>query len=161
MKLELFIYKLLDCTFSTLKTILLYKNKKLLSAILNSMATFVYLTMMVKLVKDNSLTSVFIITFATFIGTYFPALLLEKLEKDKVWIFNITPDTNERGKLFADIIRENNLPILTYKGFNDKKEPVLCSKVFSETKANSELIKNLIPDGFKYHIIEVKSVKED
>lgn len=158
--MELFLYKLLDCTFSTLKTILLYKNRKFLSAILNSMATFVYLTMMVKLVKDNNLVSVLLITLATFIGTYFPALLLERLEGDKVWIFNITPDTNENGKVFADKIRENNLPILTYKGFNDNKEPVLCSKVFSETKATSKLIESLIPDNFKYHILEVKATKD-
>ena len=102
----------------------------------------------------------FIVALATTIGSLISFYISKKFEKDQVWIFDITPDTNENGKEFADNIRENNMPIMTYIGFGTSKEKVLCSKIYSHSKEHSKLIQELIPNDFTYHISEVKNYIE-
>jgi hypothetical protein len=156
--MEVFFLKIMDCALSTIKSVFLYKNKNFLSSIFNALSTFFYMSMIVKMTKANDSLTIFIICLATFIGSYLPTFLLDKLEKDKVYIFVVTPDTNENGKEFADMIRENNIPIFTFKGYNENLEQVLCCKIFSESKKQSTLIENMIPEGFKYHVLETKNV---
>lgn len=132
-------------------------SKGLLSSIASGVSAFFYFTMMVKLIKVNSTSGIIIISFATFLGTYIPMAIAEKMEKEKVYVFNITPDTNENGKDFADQIREANIPVLTYKGYNKSMELVLCCKIFSQSKDQSKLIENMIPENFKYHVIETQN----
>ena len=155
--MELFILKLLDSLLGTAKSIYLVKNKEILAAIAGTISTYFYLTMMVKLVKVSGNSGIIIICVASFMGTYFPILFSKMIEKQKVYVYNITPDTNENGKKFADDIRENNIPVLTYKGFSKEREQVLCCKIFSENKKQSSIISKMIPSGFKYYVSETKS----
>lgn len=155
--MELFFLKLFDVILGTVKGIFMHRNKVLLSALASSIATYFYLSMMVKLVKVNSFSGMILICLATFLGTYIPMIIAQRVEKDKVYVFNVTPDTNENGKAFADLIRENNIPILTYKGYNKSMELVLCCEIFSKSREQSKSIEEMIPDGFKYHVIETKN----
>ena len=102
----------------------------------------------------------FIVALATTIGSLISFFISKKFEKDQVWIFDIIPDTSENGKDFADNIRDNNVPIMTYVGFGIDKEKILCSKIYSHSKEHSRLIQELIPVNFTYHISEVKNYIE-
>lgn len=115
--------------------------------------------MIVKLSKSDSIMGIFLICLATFLGSYLPTKFIDKWEGDKVFIFEISPNTNKNGKEFADLIRDQNLAIVTYKVYNDQKEQVLCSKVYSQSKQESKLIESLIPSSFKYSIMEVRDSK--
>lgn len=157
--MDLFFLKLLDCILSTLKSIYLYKNKNFISALFNTIATGFYMLMIVKLSKSDSPIGILLICLATFLGSYIPAKFIDKTEKDKVFIFDVFPCDNQSGKDFADTIRSSNLAIVTYKGYSDNKELVLCSKVYSQSKEHSKLIESLIPNTFKYHVVEVKNSK--
>lgn len=156
--MELFFLKILDCMLGTAKGIFMNKNKVLVSALISAAATFFSLMMIVKIIKVNSISGMVIISMATFFGTCIPMYIAQRLEKDKIFVYNVTPDTNENGKTFADEIRENNISILTYKGYNKSMEPVLCSKIFSQSRIESRLIEDLMPDNFEYHVIEAKSM---
>lgn len=82
---------------------------------------------------------------------------MEKKEKQFIYVFDVVPNENNLGKEFIDIIREQNLPVFTYKGFNQDREPVLACKIYSQSKAESKMIEQLIPQEFHYHVIETKS----
>ncbi len=97
-----------------------------------------------------------IVSLATSIGNYMSWLIDKRYSKDKVWIFDVIPDNNDQGKEFADIIRDNNIPIMTYIGFNELKEKVICSKIYSHSKEQSSLIESFISNSFKYSVNEVK-----
>lgn len=158
--MELFIFfilKLLDNFLSTIKNLLLIKNKNILSSLANATSQFFYLIMMVKISKNSSTIGVIIICTATFIGSLLPQLMFDKISKDKVFVFNIIPETKDHGKELADELRKNNIAIQTYTGFNDNKEKILCIKAFSESKNESVLLEQLIPSNCKYHIIELKN----
>lgn len=155
--MELFILKFLDCILGTGKGILLNKSQGFWASVISAIGTLFSLIVLVKIVRVNSIYGMIIISFATFLGTYIPIVVAKKIEKEKVFVFNITPDTNENGKMFADLIRENNIPVLTYKGYGDTIEQVLCCKIFSQSREESKLIENMIPEDFKYHVIETKN----
>src|SRR3712207_3216744 len=122
--LIVFICKLLDCAFSTMKNILLYKNKHLFSAIVCTISTYFYLTMMVQLTKDSSELAKVVICLATFLGTYIPSKFFHVLEKEKLYIYDITTCDFKSGQKFADNIRKLNLPIKTYVAYTTNKKDV-------------------------------------
>lgn len=159
--LILFILKSLDCSATTIKHLLLIKNKNFLSSLTNAIAAYFYLVMLVNLNKNSSTSAIIVICTATFIGSLLPSLILSKLERDKVFIFDLIPPNKQSGKELADTLRENNIPIQTYRGYNKDKEVILCIKAFSENKTESILIEEIIPKDCKYHIQEVKKYYEN
>lgn len=148
-----FILKLLDCTFGTLKNIFLFKNKHFWSALVYTVSTYFYLTMMITLTENDSILAKLIICSATFIGTYLPSKFIYKLDNrhDKLYIFDITSIDMASGKLFADDIRKRDIAIKSYKAYDSEMNKVLCCKIYCETKKESKIIKELIPKGFKYN----------
>lgn len=138
--MEAFILKMLDSILSTLKTVLMIKNKGVLSALASAFATFAYTLILVDWLKALQ------IAIATFLGSIISFYVVSYFEKDKVWVYDITPMTNEDGKEFADLMRENNIPIRTYIGFNNDRDKVLCSKVYSQSKEHSRIVMDLIPE---------------
>jgi hypothetical protein len=135
------------------------KNKNFLSSLFAAIASYFYLVMLTKLAADKSTIAILAISGATFIGSFLPQFILDKFEKDKIYRFDVIPDTSDNGKTFADTIRNNNLAINTYKGYNSNKELVLCCTIFSENKVQSKLIESVIPSGFIYTIDEIKDYK--
>lgn len=155
--LTLFILKIIDNFLGTIKNILLIKNKSLLSSLINSISQFFYLILIVKMTKNSSTIGITVICIASFIGTFIPQLIFDKCSKDKVFVYAITPNNKEDGKILADTLRYNNIAVQTYTGFNDSKEKILCIKAFSETKSESVLLEGLIPNNYKYHVMELKN----
>lgn len=150
MMLTTFIYKIMDNALSTLKSIFLHKQQYLLSSIFSAISTFFYMVAMVNAIKDNSLWSIAAMCVATFLGSYIPAKIIERKEGDKLYVYDITTDDYEEGKVFANNIREMNVPVKTSTIYNDKQEKVIEVKVFCSTKAESSMIKELI-GNYKYH----------
>lgn len=151
----LFVLKLLDCTISTFKTFFMIKEKYLVSSLCNAISQFFYLTLLVKVAKNNSIMGIIIICMATFIGSYFP---MKKTNKDKVWIYNILANSQSESKKLADILRDYDLDVYTNKGYNFDIDKVLDVKVISNSKCDSKVIENLIPTNAMYHVLESKKV---
>lgn len=147
-----FTLKLIDNGLSTVKTIYMQKEKYLTSAIFNALSTFFYLVAIVQISKSNNLFSIVSMCIATFIGTYLPGIVIKKSEGDKLFIFDITTDNLEEGKLFADKIRELKIPIKTYSSYDSDMNKVLTCKIYCSTKLDSQNVLDTMPDTFKYYI---------
>jgi hypothetical protein len=140
----------MDNALSTLKNIYLHKQKYFISSLFSSGGTFFYMVAMVNAIKDNSMWSIIAMCLATFLGSYIPAMIIEKREGDKLYVYDITTNSFEEGIEFSNTIRNMNIPIKTNTIYNEKKEKVIGAKVFCNTKAESSLVKELITD-YKYH----------
>jgi hypothetical protein len=149
--LLVFFYKLIDCVFNTLKTVFLYKNEYFLSSACGTMSTIFYLVAIVQIAVSNNIYTFISIGLATFLGSYLPPLLIEKFEKDKLYIYEVTSDNLENGKNFADEIRELNIPIMTTKTYDKSMNKVLFCKIYSSSKTTSKIIQYSIPPTFKYN----------
>ncbi|HCL4455092.1 TPA: hypothetical protein N2D10_003118 [Clostridium botulinum] len=152
--LTLFILKLLDCAISTLKTLLLIKEKDFLSSLCTAGSQFFYLTLLVKITKDNSNLGIFVICLGALIGSYLPKFIIRRTDKDKTWIYEILPQSTQQSQEIADMLRNNNLEVFTIKGYNFDVDKILTIKAFSNNKEESNLIENLIPKGVSFHVME-------
>lgn len=150
---EVFFLKLLDVTLNTAKHAFFVRNKHLLASLLGASTTFIYFMLITRVLSANNYTSIALVSLATFIGSYLPPIIIKHFEKDKVWVFDVTPTTSKEGRAFAKKIRSKGFPVVTYKSFNKLNQPVVCSKIFSDSKEKSREIKRLIPKGFKWHIM--------
>lgn len=151
MILVAFTLKLIDNTLGTVKSIYLHKERYLLGALFNSAATFFYLVAIVQIAKSNDMLSIIAMCFATFLGTLIPGLLMKKSERDKLFIYDITAIDLESGKNFADLVRDNNIPIKTFISYDKDLNKVLSCKAFCPTKNESRIVDGLIPSEFKYN----------
>lgn len=131
------------------------KEKYLVSSLCNAISQFFYLTLLVKVAKNNSIAGIVIICMATFLGSYFP---MRKTNKDKIWIYNILANSKEESKELADILRDCKLDVYTNKGYNFDVDKILDVKVISSSRNDSRIIENLIPKNVTYHVLESKKV---
>lgn len=147
-----FLLKLIDNALGTLKTIFLNKEKYFFSALSNSFGTFFYLFAIVQISKSNSIAGILAACVATFIGTYVPGKVVNKFEKNKLYVFDITSDTLEKGKEFGNIMRDLNLAINTNPWTNNEMEKVLCAKIYCKTKQEVMVVLEKMPDTFKWNV---------
>lgn len=151
--MDIFFLKLFDVMLNTVKSSYFNKNKHLVASLLSAVTTFTYFIIIVRLLKINSISSIALVSLASFLGTYIPPIVIKYFEKDKVYVYDITPDNDKTGRAFARKMRKLGLPVVTYKSFNKYDEPVICAKVFSKDKDHSRLIKENVPKEFKYHVV--------
>lgn len=151
--MDIFFLKLLDSVLNTAKSKFFNQNKHLIASLLSGVTTLLYFMIVVRLLKINNPASIALVSLASFLGSYFPPIIIEYFEKDKIFVYDITPDEDKAGRAFARKMRKLGLSVVTYKSFNKYNEPVICAKVFSKDREQSRLIKDNIPKGFKYHVV--------
>lgn len=147
-----FIFKLADNALSTCKTICLSKDQNFRAALFAAVANYFYLTTIKAMSRSDSELLLYALCFAVFLGTYLPGTILKKAKRDTLYIFSITADNMENGKKFADIIRDNNIPIKTYKAYDSYMRKTLSCDVYCSTKVESSIVEQNIMPNFKYNV---------
>jgi len=157
-----FILKFLDCALSTLKTVLLYKEKYLYSSICNSASALFFIfvaDMMANSVGNDKFVIAIMVFLANFIGSYIPPKIMDSLESEQLYVYNVTCDTFDNGIIFADTLRELNVPISTETVYDTSLNKTLFCRVYAKNKMESKIIKENIllnkakGNNFKYHIV--------
>ena len=149
-----FSLKMGDNALGTVKTIYIAKGKYVRAALFNSLSTLFYLMAVVRIAKSNDFYSMIAMCVATFIGTLIPCFVIQKAERDKLYIFDITSDTLSSGMVFADILRDKNIAINTTSVYNREMEKTLLIKVYCASKEESRVVTDLLNynEKFKYNI---------
>lgn len=146
--------KMCDNALGTVKTIYLSKGKYVLAAVFNSLSTLFYLLAVVRIANSNDIYSLIAMCVATFIGTLMPCFIIKKSERDKLYIFDITSDTMENGKRFADHLRDMNVALNTATVYDRNMQKTLLIKVYCSSKDESRIINEMLKkkESFKYNI---------
>jgi len=134
------------------------KNKYIFSALFNAFAQFFYFILIIKITQTNSISAILVVCLAVFLGNLIPQYLVNKLEKDKIWIYEITPNNSKQAKKLADKLRQQNLAVMTFKSYLDANNKTLNVRVYSKSKAESKLIQDLIPNNYTYCVNEVRDI---
>jgi len=154
-----FVYKLLDVAFSTAKNVFMIKGKYTLAGIVNALSQLIFVFIVKSITANNDYLILLVLCLATFMGTYIPSIVIDKYSKEKVYVFDITASNFEKGKEYADFLKESNIPVMTYVGYKNFKK-VLCIKAYSRTKEESKLIEDTMPEDFKYVVVESNIIAE-
>lgn len=141
--ITVFIMKFLDCALGTCKTVFLCKNKFFISSVLNSLSAvlFIYVADFMANSQDDLKNYIAVTIFlANLAGGYLPPKILDVIEADKLFIYVITIENLEDGKIFADSLRELNIPVSTSIIYDKKINKCLLCKAYCGTKNESKIV---------------------
>ena len=148
---------LANVIIQTVKSLFTIKGGKLSAATVNAIA-FGFYTYIIFFTADDSISlwqKALITAVCNFIGVFFVKFIEERLQKDRLWIFNCTAKVES-----ADIIKITELLksmdiSLTY---NQLKDDLYTLSIYSYTQSESEMIKSVLKNyKIKYCVIETKS----
>ncbi len=144
--ISLGIIKVIDNVISTEKTLLTQQNKALAASILVTVSQFLFYMLITKVVEDNSVISIIVVSVASGIGSYIAFYINNKFSKETVYINIITANDKTKMKAFGDYMRSLGIKIVTVDSYNDHVEKTLTAIVFANTKAQSKLIDKYMQD---------------
>lgn len=140
MYLILGLIKILDNIVLTAKNIATYKGQKLLSSILVIISQLLFYLVINKVIEDNTLMAIIIVSVSSGVGSYMAFLINEKFKKDDVWTNIITSSNKELLINLCTMLRENHVKYLLYDTYNRQFEQSYTVTAFTKTKAESKLI---------------------
>lgn len=146
-----FILKLLDNSLGTAKTIYIAKGKYFLGSLFNGVGTLFYLIAIVRIAKTSNMAGIIAMCIATFVGTLLPCLIIKKSEPERLFVFDITADSLDNGKIFADALRNKNIPVRTYFTYDKHMNKTLACNVYCSTKEESKTVEELLQPGFRWN----------
>jgi hypothetical protein len=145
---------LINVMLNTVKTIIMYRNEKLSSSLINAITYGFYTIIVVLMAGDMDLWLKIILTAGTnFVGVWASMAILDRFKKDKLWKVEATvsdKDFKENAELFNLIkVPHNYIDIEGGKIVN----------FYCATQKQSLLVKDLLTEcNAKYFVSESKSL---
>lgn len=138
--LFLIFIKILDNIILTAKTITTYQNKKILSSLLVVISQFIFYFLITKVVDDNTILAIIIVSISSGIGNYIAFVLNDKFKKDDVWGNVITSSDTEMLIKLCTILKEHKVKYLLMDTYNRRFEKTFTVQAYTKTKEESKLI---------------------
>ena len=148
---------LANVIIQTVKSLFTIKGGKLSAATVNAIA-FGFYTYIIFFTADDSISlwqKALITAVCNFIGVFFVKFLEEKLQKDRLWIFNCTAKVESADVIkITELLKSMDIS-LTY---NQLKDDLYTLSIYSYTQSESEMIESVLKNyKIKYCVIETKS----
>lgn len=137
-----FLLQLVNVILSTMRSILTINAKPSVAAIFNAIS-YTFYNVIVKLITSQDMAIIMIVTFLTnLLGVYIAKFILNKLSKDKLWIYTATiKDKNVSIHTIIEMLKVANIKYL----YNTIKENELYSlQIFAPTQKESKLIREIL-----------------
>ena len=152
------ICQLINVALNTIKTIIMHKEKKISSSIINAITYGFYAIIVVMTASALPLWITIIITAITnLIGVYGSMWLLERFKKDSLWEITATTDR----KNIDEIIDYLNLCEIAYNYnlVDNYKNSKVVFRIYSESQKQSEEIKYILDKVGAKRIVHEERVK--
>lgn len=148
---------LANVIIQTVKSLFTIKGGKLSAATVNAIA-FGFYTYIIFFTADDSISlwqKALITAICNFIGVFFVKFIEERLQKDRLWIFNCTAKVESTDVIkITELLKSMDIS-LTY---NQLKDDLYTLSIYSYTQSESEMIKSVLKNyKIKYCVIETKS----
>ena len=148
---------LANVIIQTVKSLFTIKGGKLAAATVNAIA-FGFYTYIIFFTADDSISlwqKALITAVCNFIGVFFVKFIEERLQKDRLWIFNCTAKVESADVIkITELLKSMDIS-LTY---NQLKDDLYTLSIYSYTQNESEMIKSVLKNyKIKYCVIETKS----
>lgn len=148
---------LANVIIQTVKSLFTIKGGKLSAATVNAIA-FGFYTYITFFTADDSISlwqKALITAVCNFIGVFFVKFIEERLQKDRLWIFNCTAKVESADVIkITELLKSMDIS-LTY---NQLKDDLYTLSIYSYTQNESEMIKSVLKNyKIKYCVIETKS----
>lgn len=147
------ILQFVNVALNTIKTIIMHKEEKISSSVVNAITYGFYAVIVVMTATALPLWITVVITIITnLIGVYVSMWLLEKFKKDTMWEIHATVDETKVGYL-SDELDALEVDYISFRTREEKEFFVIFSRNQKESK---EIKESLDSYGAKYNVCEEK-----
>ena len=155
-----FVCQLINVALNTLKTIIMHKEEKISSSLINALTYGFYAIIVVMTASNLPLWITIIITIVTnLIGVYTSMLILEKIQKDRLWEIVATVG-DENNKMSPDLLaidlKEENI---AFNRTPTSKEYEYVFHIYSYSKKESIAIKKMLWEVSAKYIVHEEKIK--
>lgn len=149
-----FILQFINVVLSTMKTVLTVKANKHIAMLINTV-TYTFYSGVVKLITEQDMIIVLVVTFLTnVLGVYIAMFILDKAKKDVLWKIEVTIPKEESDAMLEDA-KTLDIPF----NYVDIEKYMLFNFYSATQEVSSELSKMLKKHNAKYFVIESKTLK--
>lgn len=147
------ICSLVNVMLNTIKTIIMYKNEKISSSVINAITYGFYTVVVVLMAGDMALWVKVVLTATTnFFGVYLSMMILDRLRKDKLWKVEATIPTKYAEAVHFDL---KSVP----HSFIKISEKYTLFNFYCATQKDSTRVKDIINQyDAKYFVSESKNL---
>lgn len=149
------IVKALDNVILAFKSIATYKEKKILSSILVVISQLIFYLVIDKVISDNSLKSIVIVSIASGLGNYIAFEVNSKLKKDTKWTFILTSSDTSDVQRLCGYLAKHNIKYIANNGLTRKNESTIHVMAFSKNKNESRLIETFLANSESKYLKEI------
>lgn len=149
------IIKIFDNVIITAKSIATYKERKIISSILVVVSQLLFYLVIDKVIEDNTMLAIIIVSFASGIGNYIAFSINGHFKKDSKWTMCLTTSDAEDVKRFCSYLVEHKIKYMASDGYNRRMEPTINIIAFSKTKAESRLIEQYLATSKSKYLKEI------
>ena len=153
------ILNFINVLVNTSRSLLTIKGGKWIASIMNAVC-YGYYTIIIVITATYEmplLVKCIAVAFVNFIGVFTVKYCEEKMQKDKMWIYNATAKVNTNKLIkVIELLKEINVK-LVYTTVVENE--LYTMQIFSNTPKESEMIKAILENyGIKYYAIETKEI---
>ena len=153
------ICQLINVALNTIKTIIMHKEEKISSSIINAITYGFYAIIVVMTASALPLWITIIITIITnLIGVYGSMWLLERFKKDSLWEITATIDNTENYNLHY-VIYSLKLVGISFNYMETSKIDEYVFHIYSQNQNDSVLIKDILEQVKAKYIVHEERVK--
>ena len=138
------VIKVLDNIITTAKSIATYKEQRIVSSILVVISQLIFYLVINKVIEDNTILAIIIVSISSGIGNYIAFLINNKFRKDSKWTMVITSSDAEDIKGLCDFLAITNIKYIVNAGYTRKWEKTMHIIAFSKSKEESRLIESYL-----------------
>jgi hypothetical protein len=163
-----FVCQFINVALNTAKTIVMHKEEKISSSIINAITYGFYCIIVVMTASALPLLITIAITIITnLIGVYFSMIILEKFKKDKLWKVESTiswdyvrniPYNDQKNNFLKTLIDKINAQNLSYHYIELPNREFLFS-FYCKTQKESLALKEILKDYNAKYIVQEENVK--
>lgn len=147
--------KILDNIILTFKSISTYKEQKFISSILVVISQLIFYLVIDKVISDNTLLSIIIVSVSSGVGNYIAFAINSKLKKAAKWTFIITSSNLDDIQNLCNYLVEHGIKYIANDGYTRKGNHTINVIAFSKSKQESRLIESFLATTESKYLKEI------
>lgn len=143
--LVLFFAKVLDNALGTSKTILIQRNRWLLSGFTVILSDFLYFWVISKVVSDNNNLAILVVAIAGGVGCSVACIINERLSRDRTYVNVVMSDNLAEMKMFRDFLAGEHITNVATDSYTlDWNTKTISVTAYANTKAKHKSIQKYL-----------------
>jgi hypothetical protein len=152
--------QLINVALNTAKTIIMHKEEKISSAIINAITFGFYAIIVVMTASALPLWLTIVITFITnLIGVYGSMWLLDRFKKDKLWEITATVQNTEMDNYKHFLNSIFTIEQISFNCMETNRKGEYVYHIYSKSQKQSEIIKNTLNTTNARYIVHEERVR--